>query len=117
MAEAEREIPDFPTLLADTEKDIARLESPVSQADALSEIKNTVLPLIRDLIEAIMIFGEDIQDEINPVKLNSSEAQDIGTLLQSVVHANPGNAELAERVNGHLESLDLLDEPEDEESN
>lgn len=119
MAE-ERDIPDFPTLLADIEGTMVRLDNPASQADAMSEIRNTILPLMKDVIEAMMVFGEDVQDMVNPVEISAAEAQDIGTMLTAFAQSNPGNPEIAERVQAALESLDLNegegeDDDEDEE--
>jgi len=119
MAEAERDIPDFPTLLADIEGTMVRLDNPSSQADAMSEIRNTILPLMKDFVEAVMVFGEDVQDMVNPVEVTAAEAQDIGTMLTAFAQSNPGNPEIAERVKTALEALDLAegddDEDEDEE--
>ena len=114
MAE-ERDIPDFPTLLAEIEATSARLDNPSSQADAMSEIKNTILPLMKDFVEAVMVFGEDVQDMVNPVELTAAEAQDIGTMLTAFAQSNPGNPEIAERVQTALESLDLGGEDDDED--
>ena len=121
MAEAERDIPDFQTLLSDIDGQMLRLDNPATQADALSEIKNTVLPLMKDLVEVLMVFGEDVQDMVNPVEITATEAQDIGTMLTALAQSNPGNTELAERVQVALDALDLGepgdDEGEDEDDN
>ena len=116
MAEAERDIPDLPTLLADIEGTMVRLDNPSSQADAMSEIRNTVLPLMKDFVEAMMVFGEDVQDMVNPVEITAAQAQNISTMLTAFAQSNPGNPEIAERVKSALEDLDLGDdEDEDEE--
>lgn len=122
MTEAEREVPDLADLANQIQETMDQLDGPAGQtADAMSQIKNTILPLMKDLAESVIFALGDLEEAAIPVEISRAEAADIATLLQAVLHSNPGNADLAARVQAGLEALEQTDEPEgddeDEETN
>jgi hypothetical protein len=114
----ERDVPDLPTLLTDITAAIDRLDkTPVTDAEAVKAmVVNDVLPLMKDFIESTLYAFEDIQDLVEPIKITGAEAQNIATILQATLQSNPGNKELAERINDGLEALDMGDDDEEEET-
>ena len=112
----ERDVPELPELLAEIENTILSYDERTRAGQtlvAMSEITNTLLPLLRDTVAAMIFEVEDIHNEINPVKLAHEDAEEVGTLLGALhAHATAtGDTGLAERVTAVLPLLG--DEPDD----
>lgn len=118
MAE-ERDIPMLEELVNECDAISARLDkdfpagTEVPGSALMSEIKNTLLPLIKDVASAAMLDISDIQDEINPVKLSQAQAQDTADLLKAFAASRPTDPTLQERIALAVESLED-DDGEDE---
>lgn len=115
--EEERDVPPLPALAADIQSTIERLrkmsfETPQQVASVLI---NDLLPLMKDMVESTWYGFEDVQDEINPIRLTGSEAQEVKTLLLAAKQGAVGNALLTARIDSALEPFDVLDEDEDED--
>ncbi len=115
----ERDVPQLDELGTEIDAQIARLdntpEGSITAASVMSELKNTVLPLLKDLAAATGLGFEEIQDEVNPIKLGGAAAQNIGELLQALKAGSPGNADLHGRIDEALVDLEQVDEPEEDE--
>lgn len=113
-ATEERDVPELQDLVTDLEGTMKRYdEAPEGSIDWESEVKNTLLPFMKDLTESVMLGMVELQDMVDPIKLTGAEAQEIGTLLAALRESQPTNAQLVSRID---EALTLLsDEPDEEE--
>src|SRR5882724_11303215 len=100
MAE-EKEVPDPMSLLADLGAMQERLDKGLVP-DALMFLKNDLLPLIKDFMESTVMAFEDVQDELDPIKLTGADAKEALTLLQSTLQTNP---QLKDRLEPLIETL------------
>ncbi len=119
MAE-ERDVPPMDELVAECDTIVANLDknypagAEVSGADVMSELKNTILPLIKDGIASALLDIMDLQDAVNPVKLGQQEAEEVSALLKAFAASRPTDAALQERIALALEPLEDDDEEEGE---
>jgi hypothetical protein len=120
MAE-ERDVPTLDELVIECDTIAANLDktyppgAEVSGADVMSELKNTILPLIKDVAASAMLDIGEIQDDINPVKLTRADADEAAILLKAYAASNPTDAGLQGRIAAQLEALEDGDDEEDEE--
>jgi hypothetical protein len=113
MAAEERDVPTLEELLTEIDATIARLDQPgAAAANAMDEIRNTILPLMKDVVASVGLGFIDIQDEINPIRLGGADAEEIHTLLQAFAASRPTDTQLQERVK---QAADLLEQDDDEE--
>jgi len=102
----EREVPELPDLVTEIDATIAQLNQPgAAGRDPITEIRETVLPLLRDLATSVMFALEDLQDQVSPVELTGAEAQEGIQLLKAFVQLQPGNTHLQERVTQMIDAL------------
>jgi hypothetical protein len=120
MAE-EREIPTLDELVTEIEGIVERLDkdhpagAPVDPAALMSEIKNTVLPLMKDLAASTALGFVEIQDIVDPIKLSGADAEEVAALLKAFAQTRPTDAALQERIGLAMEALEQDDEEGDEE--
>lgn len=117
MAE-ERDVPQLDELVAEIDANISRLDNvagAITPEMLMSELKNTILPLMKDLATSTGMGFEEIQDEINPIRLGGAAAQNITELLQALKAGSPGNTDLHGRIDEALVDLDQGEEEDDEE--
>lgn len=119
MAEEEdREVPELPDLVTEIDATIAQLSQPgAAERDPIAEIRETVLPLLKDLATSVMFAVEDLQDQVNPVELTGAEAQEAMQLLKALAQLQPTNTQLQERVTQMLEALGGDDEGDEVDAN
>ena len=111
MATDEKEIPDPLSILKDLEGMQERLDKG-QVPDPLNFLKNDLVPTMKDLVEAMIVAFEDVQDEINPIKLTGGEAKEALTLFQAALQTNP---QLKDRFEPLIETLsEQLGEDDDE---
>ncbi len=112
MADEEKEVPDPIDLLKDLEGMQERLDKG-QVPDPLMFLKNDVLPLLKDFMQSTIMAFEDVQDDINPIKLTGADAKENLTVLQATLQTNP---QLKDRLEPIIESLQeqLGDEDETE---
>ena len=118
MAEVERDVPGLDELVIEIDANIARLDNAageITAASVMSELKNTILPLMKDIASSAGLGFEEIQDIIEPIKLTGASAQNIGELLQGFKAASPGNANLHGRIDEALVDLEQMDPPDEDE--
>lgn len=119
MAE-ERDIPTLDDLAVEIDGIIARLDrdypagAPVDAAAVMSELKNTVLPLMKDLSASTTLGFVEIQDIVDPIKLTGGEAEEISALLKAFAATRQGDSALLERIAQANEFLEQDDEDEDD---
>ncbi len=127
----ERDVPPLDVLLSDVTEMQARFDQQVKEtADAdpdakfkmaTSFIQNDMLPWLKDFVEATLFGFEDVQDQIAPIEIPASEAENIVEILEATKASNPTNTLLNERIEQALAVLrpDADDEAEedDEETN
>lgn len=115
MSNEERDVPTLQDLDTEIGVLIQRLDDTpderVSTQFLMNEIKNTILPLLRDTVKSVGYGFEDIQDMIDPVKIPRASADNIIELLEALKVASVGNTELHERIDDALADL----EPEEED--
>lgn len=116
----ERDTPSLGDLFTEIEAKMADFDArPAGSLDVELELKNTILPLLKDVVASVGFAIEDLQDIVDPIKLSSQDAQEIGTLLaafREMVTANPqlGAApQLVERIDDALAAVS--DEDDDDE--
>jgi len=113
MAEEERDVPQLDELMTDIDNQVARYDQvPEEQLTGkylMSEIKNTILPLLKDIVASTGLGFEEIQDLIEPVKITAAQAQNIGELLEALKAGTPGNSTLHARVDEALIDLEQKD--------
>jgi hypothetical protein len=124
MAE-ERDVPELQDLVTEIETTITSLDermrtAPPGSINAMAEITNTILPLLKDVVESVLISLVEIRDIADPIELTGADAQEIGTLLAAFRESQKDNPQLVERIDGALDLLgpegeDDEDENEDEE--
>ncbi len=113
----ERDIPELQDLVTEIENTIKSLDNrPAASFDAaalLAEIKNTVLPLIKDVAESTLISLVEIRDIAEPVELTGQEADEMATLLAAFRESQKDtNPQLVERIDN---ALAVFAEDEDDE--
>ncbi len=117
MAE-ERDVPTLGDLLSEIDATVTRLDqastSPVTAAMVMDEIRNTILPLMKDIVASTGFGFEDIQDIIDPVKIAQGDAEEISALLKAFAASRPTDAALQERIAQATEVLEQDDEDEEE---
>ena len=124
----ERDIPTLDDLAKEIEATAQRLDQQAAAATAsgvaftadqlLGEIRNTILPLMADIVASAQLDIIEIRDVIDPVKLTTPEAEEIEALLQAFKASRPTDTALGERVDAALEILESdggEDGEEDEE--
>jgi hypothetical protein len=112
MADEERAVPDLPTLLADANTLQERLDKG-EVTDVIAFLKNDLVGLIRDTIESTLYGFEDVQDEINPIKLTGGSAKEMLLILQASLQVSP---HMAARLQPLIDELaEQLGEDEDDE--
>ncbi len=114
MAE-ERDVPMLEELVTEIDATVARLDASPTAATAesvMSEIKNTILPLMKDLASSCMLGFIEINDIIDPVKLTGEQADETVVLLKAYAAATTDPA-LKERI---AEALIPLEEEDDDET-
>lgn len=113
-ATEERDVPELQDLVTDLEGTMKRYdEAPQGSIDWESEVKNTLLPLMKDLAESTMLAMVELRDIVDPVTISTEDAQEIGTLLAALRESQPGNAQLVSRIDAALAVLS--DEGDDDE--
>lgn len=129
MANEERDVPPLDVLLTDVAQmqerfDAQTKEAPDAEARSLlavSFIQNDILPWLKDFVESTLFGFEDVQDQIAPIEIPASEAENIVEILEATKQSNVGNVLLTERIDRALTVLKPDDaeddEEEDEESN
>lgn len=119
MAE-ERDVPTLEELANECDAIMARLDkdfpagTEVSGASLMSEIKNTLLPLFKDIAAAAFLDIIDLQDEINPVKISQAQAEETADLLKAFAASRPMDPALLERISAALEPLEGDEDDEGE---
>jgi len=118
MADEERDIPQLDELATDITVQIELLDkTPPEQVTPEflhGVLRNTVLPLLKDLAESADANFVELSDLVDPLKISRGRAAEIKELLQSFKVASPGQSLLHERIDESLVDLDD-DEPDDEE--
>jgi len=119
----ERDIPTLDDLATEIDATIAKLDGPAGEIPAdpiaackliMGEIKNTILPLMKDIVASTSIGLMYVQDLAEPVELTGGEADEVATLLKAFAGSRPGDTALQERISAALEPLEP-DDDEDEE--
>ncbi len=127
----ERDIPTLDDLATEIDATIAKWDGPAGELPAdpvaaikhvWSEIKNTILPLVKDLTASTSVGLMYVQDLAEPVELTGGEADEVATLLKAFAGSRPGDTALQERIAAALEPLEPDDDEdedgdEDEETN
>lgn len=114
----ERDIPTLDDLVNEIEALSQRLDRdypPSTQVTAeavMSELKNTLLPLIKDVASAAMIDISDLNDAVNPVKVSMVDAQEMADLLKAFAASRPTDLELQARIK---DKVDILEGEDDED--
>jgi len=117
MAE-ERDVPMLEDLVNEVDAIVARLDAsptPATAETVMSELKNTILPLIKDIAASTMLGLIEIHDEINPVKLSGEQADETAALLKAFAESTT-DAALKQRIAEALEPLEEEEDDGDEES-
>ncbi len=117
MAE-ERDVPMLEDLLGEIDATMARLDASPTPTDiegVWSELKNTILPLMKDVVASTRLDLIEIQDIVDPIKLTTVEAEENEELLKAFAASRPGDTALQERINGMLAVLERGDDEEDGE--
>lgn len=115
----ERDIPTLEELSTEVDATVARLDkvAPSTNPEIQNlrdEIKNTLLPLIKDLAASTSIGLIYVQDLAEPVELSGAEADEAATLLKAFAESQPLDKALQERIAIAVEPL-LGDDGEDDE--
>jgi len=119
MAE-ERDVPTLDELVNEFDAVVARLDkdypagTEVLGSALMSEIKNTLMPLFKDVAAATLLDIIDIQDEINPVKLTQAQSEETADLLKAFAASRPTDPALQERIALALEPLEGDDDDDEE---
>lgn len=114
MAE-EKEPPDPMSLLADLGVMQERLDKGQVPDIALF-LRDDILPLMKDFMESTIMAFEEVQDELDPIKLTGADAKEALTLFQSTLQTNP---QLKDRLEPLIETLaeQLGEDDEEPETN
>lgn len=117
MSLEERDQPPLDDLYTEVENLQKALDArPDGTIDAVVEIKNTLLPLLKDIIGATLERTDDLYDMVRPIELGRDDADEIGSLLGALRAQSEGKPELLERIDGALSLLtDGDDEDDDDE--
>lgn len=123
MPNEERDVPPLDVLLSDITQmqerfDAQSKETPDAEARSLlavSFIQNDMLPWLKDFVESSLFGFEDIQDQIAPIEIPASEAENMVEILEATKQSNVGNVLLTERIDRALAVLKPVDDDEDEE--
>lgn len=110
--EDDRDIPELPDILKEVEQEMARIKKQPGKDAATELIGGTVLSLMKDFIEATLLGFEEIQDQVNPVRLSGASAHEIGVLLKAALVSTPN---LKDRIEPLLVELEQ-DEEDDEDA-
>ncbi len=117
MADEERDLPQLDELAADITTQIEILDkTPPDQITPeflMGVLRNTVLPLMKDLAETTDSALVELDAQIDPVKISRIDAAEIVQLMQAFKTASPGQTELHDRIDAAL--IDLTEEEDDEE--
>lgn len=123
----ERDIPTLEDLAKEIEATAVRFDQQAAAAESSGvpmtvnqlrdELRNTILPLMGDIVASARLDFVEVHDIIDPVKLTTTEAEEIEELLQALKASRPTDTALAERVDAALEALDsdVNDEGDDDE--
>ena len=119
MANEERDVPPLDVLLSDISQmqerfDQQAKECPDAEARSLlavSFVQNDLLSFLKDFVESTLFAFEDV----SPIEIPSSEAENMVEILKATKESNPGNALLGERIDRALTFLEPGDAEDDEE--
>ena len=81
----------------------------------MSELKNTILPLMKDITASTMLDLIELRDIVDPIKLNTAEADEIEALLKAFSESRVGDTALQARIAEALMALERNDDEEDGE--
>jgi|SRR5882672_4427086 len=116
----ERDIPTLEDLAADIDAQIKRLDAPrttaVTADEAMNEIRNTVLSLMKDMVLSTSMGLMFVQDLAEPVELTGSEADEIATLLKAFAASRPTDLALQGRLQEALELVSGEDDEDEDET-
>jgi len=111
-------------LLNEIDATVARLDSapnPTTPEEGvrmlMSELKNTILPLVKDVAASTMLDLMEMRDIVDPIKLNTSDAEEIEALLMAFSESRAGDPGLQARISDALAALERGDDEEEPEAN
>lgn len=121
----ERDIPTLDDLAKEIEATALRLDQQAAAATAsgvaftaeqlLGEIRNTLLPLMGDIVASVSLDVIEIRDIVDPIKLTTPDAEEIEALLQAFKASRPTDTALGERCDAALSLLQPEGDDEEEE--